>query len=63
MITSFAYKLKGEEGDLVVATTRPETMLGEVTDLASYSAPFCIVGHVLYSSLSQRLTDFLGWAL
>ena len=29
MITSFAYKIDGEDGELVVATTRLETMLGD----------------------------------
>ncbi|KAG0574109.1 hypothetical protein KC19_VG235000 [Ceratodon purpureus] len=28
-ITSFAYPLEGGEGEIVVATTRPETMLGD----------------------------------
>ncbi|EGD82318.1 valyl-tRNA synthetase 2 [Salpingoeca rosetta] len=30
VITSFAYKLKGGDDEIVVATTRPETMLGDV---------------------------------
>eukprot|EP00056_Hartaetosiga_gracilis_P003916 m.69527 g.69527 ORF g.69527 m.69527 type:complete len:998 (+) comp11633_c0_seq1:860-3853(+) len=30
VITSFAYKLKDSEEEIVVATTRPETMLGDV---------------------------------
>lgn len=29
MLTSFAYPLEGGEGEIVVATTRPETMLGD----------------------------------
>ena len=29
MLTSFAYPLEGGEGEVVVATTRPETMLGD----------------------------------
>ena len=28
-LTSFAYPLEGGEGEIVVATTRPETMLGD----------------------------------
>lgn len=30
VITSFAYKLKRSDEEIVVATTRPETMLGDV---------------------------------
>ena len=29
VLTSFAYPLEGGEGEIVVATTRPETMLGD----------------------------------
>ena len=29
VLTSFAYKLEGGEEEVVVATTRPETMLGD----------------------------------
>ena len=29
VLTSFAYALDGGEGEIVVATTRPETMLGD----------------------------------
>jgi len=29
VLTSFAYKLKEEDEEIVVATTRPETMLGD----------------------------------
>lgn len=29
MLTSFAYPLEGGDGEIVVATTRPETMLGD----------------------------------
>ena len=30
VLTHFAYKLKDGSGEVVVATTRPETMLGDV---------------------------------
>ena len=29
VLTSFAYKLEDGDGEIVVATTRPETMLGD----------------------------------
>jgi valyl-tRNA synthetase len=29
VLTSFAYRLEDGEGEIVVATTRPETMLGD----------------------------------
>lgn len=29
VITSFAYKLEGSEEKIIIATTRPETMLGD----------------------------------
>ena len=29
VLTSFAYKLEGSSDEIVVATTRPETMLGD----------------------------------
>jgi len=30
VLTEFAYKIKGTDKEIVVATTRPETMLGDV---------------------------------
>jgi valyl-tRNA synthetase len=42
VITSFAYKLKDEDGELVVATTRPETMLGSYFALVLFHASKCV---------------------
>ena len=42
VITSFAYKLKDEDGELVVATTRPETMLGRPVSLLSRNHLTCV---------------------
>ena len=43
VLTSFAYPLEGEDaGEVVVATTRPETMLGDTAVAVHPDDPRCI---------------------
>lgn len=41
VLTSFAYKLEEEDGEIVVATTRPETMLGDTAVAVHPDDPRC----------------------
>jgi tRNA synthetases class I (I, L, M and V) len=41
VLTSFAYKLEDGEGEIVVATTRPETMLGDTAVAVHPDDPRC----------------------
>ena len=41
VLTSFAYKLEEGDGEIVVATTRPETMLGDTAVAVHPDDPRC----------------------
>jgi valyl-tRNA synthetase len=41
VLTSFAYPLEGGDGEIVVATTRPETMLGDTAVAVHPEDPRC----------------------
>lgn len=45
VLTSFAYRLAEGEGEIVVATTRPETMLGDTAVAVHPDDPRCIQRH------------------
>jgi valyl-tRNA synthetase len=42
VITSFAYPLEDGSGEIVVATTRPETLLGDVAVAVHPEDPRCV---------------------
>lgn len=44
VLTSFAYKLEEGDGEIVVATTRPETMLGDTAVAVHPDDPRCAPG-------------------
>jgi hypothetical protein len=44
VLTSFAYPLEGGDGEVVVATTRPETMLGDTAVAVHPEDPRCGAG-------------------
>lgn len=67
VLTSFAYLLEDGSGEIVVATTRPETMLGDTAvavhpDDTRYQ-PSCTCWRPLHASAAQACSLLLSFLL
>ena len=53
VLTSFAYPLEGGDGEIVVATTRPETMLGDTAVAVSGAVPEAVAVAIATATLDR----------
>lgn len=55
VLTSFAYPLEDGSGEIVVATTRPETMLGDTAVAVHPDDPRWVLGQGLSQAVQELL--------
>ena len=59
VLTSFAYAVEGGGGEVVVATTRPETMLGDTAVAVHPDDPRRVTASAQAWTLQQQVLDFV----